>query len=72
MSNNKQLATNNYLHPFMKLSAILAFVWLVLKVIMLQMNVADEKYGVMLNLFFLVIVIFVSVRNQQGQRDFVT
>ena len=56
----------------MKLPAILAFVWLVLKVIMLQMNGADEKYGVMLNLFFLVIVIFASVRNQQGQGDFVT
>ncbi len=61
-----------YLHRPMKLPVILAFVWLVLKVVMLQMNVAEEKYGVMLNLLFIVIVIFVAIRDLKGERDFVT
>ena len=56
----------------MKLSALLAFVWLVLKVVMLQMNISEERYGVMLNLFFLVVIIFIAIRNLQGERDFLT
>jgi len=56
----------------MKIPAILAFVWLVLKVVMLQMNVAEEKYGVMLNLLFIVVIIFMAIRDSKGERDFIT
>lgn len=54
----------------MKLPAILAFVWLVIKSALLQFGMNDEKYGVMMNLFFLVLVIFLAIRSLKEDVDF--
>ncbi len=54
----------------MKLPAILAFVWLAIKSVLFQMGMNDEKYGVMLNLFFLVVVIFLAIRALRQDADF--
>jgi len=55
----------------MKLPVILAFVWLVFKVVMLQLGMNEDKYGVMLNLFLIVLIIFISVKNAAGERSFI-
>lgn len=47
----------------MRLSIILVFVWLVFKSAMLQFGYESERIGVILNILFLVIIIFMAVRN---------
>ncbi len=34
------------------------------------MNMALEEYGIALNLLFIIVVIFVAIRNLQGEKDF--
>ncbi|NNK80622.1 MAG: DUF4199 domain-containing protein [Flavobacteriales bacterium] len=54
----------------MKLPVILAGLWFVFKLVMLQLNFDSERVGVMLNLLFLVAIIFISVRKLKEDSGF--
>lgn len=55
----------------LRLPIILAALWFVVKFVMLQLGYADEKVGVGLNFFFIVLIIFLALRRQAGVTEFV-
>jgi hypothetical protein len=55
----------------MKLSAILATLWLAIKIGLLQYGYPEDRYGVILNLVFIILIVFVGVRNTEGTKEVV-
>ncbi|NND95059.1 MAG: DUF4199 domain-containing protein [Flavobacteriales bacterium] len=54
----------------MRLSLILAGLWFFFKLIMLQLNYDSERVGVMLNLLFLVVIIYIAIRSLKKDLGF--
>lgn len=54
----------------MRLPIILAFIWLVFKTASLQFAYESERTGVIVNVLFLVIIIFMAVRNLRQDMAF--
>ena len=55
----------------MKLPVILASLWLVIKIVLLQFGYPQDRYGVMLNLLFVIFIVFTGVRKTQGLKEVV-